>query len=50
MWKVIIACVTVTILLLFGLVVLVVLYLKKARGRAQKGELTLFVLLTRKLT
>ncbi|KAL6078895.1 hypothetical protein STEG23_025465, partial [Scotinomys teguina] len=38
MWKVIIAGVTVAILLLLGLVGLVILYLRNARGRAQKVE------------
>lgn len=38
MWKVTVAGVAVAILLLLGLVVLVVLYLRNARGKAQKVE------------
>lgn len=50
MWKAVIAGAVVAILLLLGLVILLVLYLRKARGKAQNGELILFVLPTRKLT
>lgn len=38
MWKVLIAGVVVAILLLLGLAILVVLYLRKARGKAQNVQ------------
>lgn len=50
MWKAIIAGVAVAILLLLGLAILVVLYLRKARGKARNGEPILLILSTRKLT